>query len=226
ARYAAEPVGNVLTPLAVVGGVWLWRRGQRNMVGLLLLPIALNGIAWSMSSYPMEASRVVVYAAPAVLFLIAAGIPPTLNWLSGWGRLAPVTVIVLVLVPAGLTALVLVKPWGRLDSRTPTAFVLERRLPTEPVVGTLWEQEYYCRHLGPYYRTLALQPTEPLSFPPAARLNHNGTESADSVDSLWILSSPNAEEREAQISMLNPSGPWRVVEQYPFRDVVVLRLRR
>jgi hypothetical protein len=215
-RYAAEPVGNALSALAIIGGVWLWRRGERRLLGMLTWPMALNLVAWLLCSYPLEASRVVVYLAPAMLLLIAAGMPPALAWLRQWGRVPQIAVITLALVPVGLTVLVLFKPWGRLDSATPAAFVLQHRSADEPVVGVLWEQAYYFRELGLFYRTLTQEPTEP-KFLPATSGN---------VRSLWLLTSNRSQEQMAHIGLLEPSGEWEIVERYLFRNVAVLRLRR
>jgi hypothetical protein len=89
-RYASEPTGNVLSVFAGVGAVWLWRAGQRRVLAFLLLPLGLTGLAWLAHQYPFGAQRVVVFAAPAALLLIAAGLPPTFRWLSG--RAWPVAV--------------------------------------------------------------------------------------------------------------------------------------
>ena len=226
ARYAAEPVGNVLSLVAVVGAIALWRRGQTPLVGMLVWPIALNAVAWLLSSYPLASSRVVAYAIPAVLLLIAAGIPPAFAWLSRWGRLPQFALVVLLLVPSGLTARILFKPWNRFDSRTPTAFVLEHRHANEPVVGMLWEQAYYCRGLGPYYIALESLTAGPqLLMPPRGRPGHEELKIAN-AKSLWLLSSLDPEAQTAHVAMLQPAGEWQIAERHEFRDVVVLRVKR
>src|SRR5207247_607654 len=58
-RYAAEPVGNVLLPLAIVGGIRLWQDGRRRLVAFLVVPVALNVLGWLLHSYPLDGSRVV-----------------------------------------------------------------------------------------------------------------------------------------------------------------------
>lgn len=173
---------------------------------------------------PSGALRVGIYAAPALLLLIAAGIPPALSWLARWGRLAPLGLVVVLLVPVGQAFWVFVKPWERLDSKTPTAYVLEHRNADEPVVGMWWEQAYYCRHLGPLYRQLATRPEEPPSLPPEAALEPDGTPSGDTVASLWLLSFSDPEAQAAHVHALKPNGAWLVVERHVFRDIVVLRV--
>jgi hypothetical protein len=225
ARYAAEPAGNVLCILGAIGFVVLWRAGQRRLIGLLLWPIALNAVAWLLGSYPLGALRVVVYAAPAVLLLVAAGIMPAMSWLNRRGRLAPLGLVAVLLVPVGQTLCVFVKPWTRLDSCAPTAYVLEHRHPDEPVVGTLWEQTYYCRGLGPLYRLLPPNP-EPPSLPPAAILSADALAALDGVDSLWLLCSHDPKLQAGQVEQLSAGKPWQIAERIAFRDVMVLRLRR
>ena len=182
--------------------------------------MALNVVAWLTSSYPLDASRVVAYATPAALVLIAAGIPPVWSWFRAWGKFAPVPLLALLLAPVALGALRTVRPWNRLDSAAPTAFVLGQRQPDEPVVGIWWEQRYYCRELGPLYRDLVTLPTEPPSPLPAAGAI------GECVQSLWLLSSHDPVEQQAHLAQLRPSANWRMAAAYPFRDVVVLHVRR
>jgi hypothetical protein len=221
-RYAAEPAGNVLMPLAAVGAVVLWRAGRRQLVGFLLAPVALNVFAWLLGSYPLEASRVVVYAAPAVLLLVAAGVVPVWQWLSRRARFAPLALAAVLLVPAGKTAAQFVHPWRRLDSATPCAFVIQQRRADEPVVGHLWEQRYYCRELGPMYRALLTLPTEPPSPAPAAPVGNEETP----VESLWLLSTNDPREQLDHLAQLRPAATWRVEQAYRFKDVTVLHIRR
>jgi hypothetical protein len=224
-RYALEPAGNALAVLVVVGGVALCRAGHQRLVGILLLPIGLNTIAWLLSSYPLGPTRVNVYAAPALLVLIAAGIGPALAWLREWHRLAAIVLIGVLLVPVGQAIGVFIKPWTRLDSKTPTAFILEHRQPNEPVVGTLWEHAYYCRQLGPLYRAIR-SPVDPPSPAPAAALGPDGIPSEEIVDSLWLLATQDPLQQAGQIAGVHPGGPWQIAERYVFRNVVVLRLQR
>jgi len=228
-RYAAEPVGNLLVFLAVVGAIHWWRQGQRQLLGILLWPLALNVVAWLLGAYPLGAVRVVVYAAPAALLLIAAGIAPTLTWLSSrWGRLPKAALAGLLLVPAVTTLVLLVRPWTKLDSATPAAFVLEHRRVDEPVVGTRWEQAYYFRELGTLYRSLTTVGTEPPTLPSAAAQTAHGQPTGRAVTSLWLMGEVinPAERHEAYLMLLRPAGRWRIVAEYPFRDVTVLHVQR
>ena len=129
-RYAAEPAGNVLCVLGAIGLIALWRAGRQRLIGLLVWPVALNAVAWLLGSYPLGALRVGVYAAPAVLLLIAAGIVPAFSWLNRHGRLASLGLVALLLVPAGQALWVFVKPWTRLDS-----CCADRLCPETPTPG-------------------------------------------------------------------------------------------
>jgi hypothetical protein len=223
-RYAVEPIGNVLCPLALVGGIWLWRGGYRWLVGFLVWPLALNAVAWLTGSYPMDASRVDVYATPALLLLLCAGIAPAWSWLRTRANWALVGLALLLLAPVGQTAFTFIKPWKRRDSATPVAFVMERRRADEPVVGTLWEQEYYCRHLGPHFRFLVQLPAFPPTPIAAVALDADNRPTGQSVKSLWLLSTTDPAEQAAQVAALQPGGSWRVVETHDFPDVTVLHV--
>jgi hypothetical protein len=225
ARYTLEPVGNVFCVFAAIGLVSLWRARQRYLLGLLLFPLALNGVAWLHSSYPLEASRVVVYTAPAVLLLFAVGMAQAWAWAVRRGMVAQCLLSLLLVAPLGQAVWVFIHPWGRLDSKAPVEFVLNNREPGEPVVGTLWEQAYYCRRLGPLYRALIVLPTEPTWLPPAAALDDGNTPAGQCVTSLWLLSSSHPEAQSKHINQLWPGGPWEIVESHSFHEVTVLRLR-
>jgi phage shock protein PspC (stress-responsive transcriptional regulator) len=225
-RYAAEPIGNVLFPLALVGAISLWRAGYRRLVGYLVWPLALNALAWLLGCYPMDPSRVEVYAIPSMLLLICAGIAPTWTWLATKVRWAPLALAMLLLAPVGLTALSLVRPWTRRDSATPVAFVLQQRKADEPVVGTRWEQEYYCRNLGPQFRFLIQTPAMPPTPISAAVLDAEGEPTGQRVASLWLLSDHQPKDQASHLTMLQPTGAWRIVDSYAFRDVTVLHVVR
>src|SRR5205807_2351213 len=96
-RYAYEPVGNALSVIAVVGGVSLWRGRQRRLVAFALLPVALATLAACVRQYPLGAFRVMIFAAPGLLLLTAAGMPPALTWLRRCGRFAPAALAGVVL---------------------------------------------------------------------------------------------------------------------------------
>jgi hypothetical protein len=225
-RYAAEPAGNVLAVFAFIGAVSWWRQRQRPLLGFLLWPVALNTVAFLLGAYPLGATRVVVYAAPAVLLLIAAGIPPALAFTGRWGRPGRVVLAALLLVPILHAAHILVRPWGRADSATPAAFILDHRQGDEPVIGTLWEHAYYFRALGANYRALMPGPNDPPSPPAAAALGVDGKPTDRPVRSLWLLGGRDPADQAVYLQQLRPAGAWRVATAHQFRDWTVLHIVR
>jgi hypothetical protein len=227
-RYASEPAGNVLSVFAVAGAVGLWRAGHGRVLAFLLLPLGLTALAWLAHQYPFGAARVDVFAAPAALLLIAAGLPPAFRWLGGRAWPAAVLLAALVLFPVLQAGYRVAVPWKRLDSATPAAFVLRQRQTSEPVLGMLWEHTYYFRGLGPMYRVLKLNPTDPPSLPPTASAGMpSGADGRPrAVMSLWLVCLRPVENHDWLLSMLPPADGWSVAQRYPFADMVVLRLVR
>jgi hypothetical protein len=157
-RYCFKPLGQPFAFLALVGGILLWRQGQRKFVVLLVTPIALALAASGVHAYPYGGSRVLVYAAPAVCLLSAAGTPPVLFWLRARCRPVALVLTAFLFLPLGQAGIRLIVPWDRCQSAEATDYVLAQRSPEEPVVGNHWEFLYYFRHLGPQFRMLTEQP--------------------------------------------------------------------
>jgi hypothetical protein len=208
-RYACEPVGNVLVVVAVVGGAALWRGAQGRLAAFLLAPPGLAGIATLLGRYPLGATRVMVFAAPAVLLLIARGLPPSLAWLKRFGRLAPIALTGIVFFPVAQAAYRACHPWERADSARVAAFVREQRHQGEGVRGTNWEHDYYFRTLGADYSPLG-----------------SAGPKADSADRIWLVASgKTCEERNAWLSQVAPPGCWRVLDHAEFRLTTVYHLQ-
>jgi hypothetical protein len=226
-RYAAEPIGNVLIGAAVVGAFALWRNGQRRVLAFLLLPLAMTALAWLLGQYPFGATRVMVFAAPAVLLLTAAGLPGLFAWLGQRTRLGSWGLAALLLFPAGQAAYRLVVPWPRLDSELPAAFVLRHRQADEPVLGTLWEHTYYFRELGPLYRQLSPPPNYPPTLPPTFDLQSMKVDDdGHHVTRLWLVF-PRCAGAAAALARGIPSrGPLAILGRYEFRDMTALYLGR
>jgi len=226
-RYAAEPIGNLLIVAAVVGAVVLWRAGHRRVLALLLLPPAMTALAWLVRQYPFGATRVMVFAAPAALLLIAAGLPAIFAWLQRRARFAPLLLAGVLVFPALQAGYRIVFPWARLDSARPAAFVLRQRQADEPVLGTLWEHTYYFRNLGPLYRQLRPSPNYPPSLPPtfdcqSGQVDDEGRH----VTRLWVIGVRGHVEPQATLWWIPPRGAWGVVRRYDFRDMTALHLER
>jgi Dolichyl-phosphate-mannose-protein mannosyltransferase len=148
-RYCCAPTGPFLAAIAVLGTVSLWGQGQRAIVALLTVPIVLALFASCLGAYPYGGVRVLVYAAPALILLIAAGLPGAFAWLRARSRLATLALAGLLLAPAGLTGYRLVVPWQRADCASAAGYVLGHRQPTDGVTCNHWEYLYYFQHLGP-----------------------------------------------------------------------------
>ncbi len=77
--YCCVPVGGVLAGVVVVGGIVLWRYGQRTALVLLIAPAGLALFAAFLGRYPYSGSRVLAFLTPAVVLLIGAGLAPRSN---------------------------------------------------------------------------------------------------------------------------------------------------
>ncbi|HUY35221.1 MAG TPA: hypothetical protein VMV69_20920 [Pirellulales bacterium] len=152
--YVCKPVGLLLAPLAVVGVVVLWRRGARDVLLLLLAPIGLAYAASCLQSYPYGGMRVMAYAAPAIVLLVAAGVPPSLDWLRARRPIAAVALTALLLIPPARAAYYVARPWPRADCAAAADYVTRARRPSDPVVSNHWEYLYYFRGLGPAHMPL------------------------------------------------------------------------
>ncbi len=172
--YCLRPIGGVLIGVALVGGVQLWRRGQRHLVTLIVVPVLLAAVAALLHAYPYTGARVMVYALPGIVLLTAAGVRPVWAWVVAssvsrprWGKQAACLLQGLVLVPL-LAPMILslyrtALPWPRADTAGAAAYVLAERRPEDAVAGNHWEFEYYFRHLGSAYHLLDRWPELKLS---------------------------------------------------------------
>jgi len=197
------------------------------VLAFLVLPLAMTGLAWLARQYPFGATRVMVFAAPSAVLLIAAGLPALFAWLGRRARFAPLLLAGVLAFPALAAGYRVVRPWARLDSARPTAFVLARRGADEPVLGTLWEHTYYFHRLGPLYRQLAPPPNYPPSLPPtfdcrSGRVDEDGTR----VTSLWVVGVRGDVEQPQTLAKIPPPGAWEVTETFAFRDMTVLHVAR
>jgi hypothetical protein len=205
-RYCCEPTGTVLTALAVVGAIGFWRERRRRLLVLGLAPLGLALLAAFVRAYPYGGVRVVVYAAPVLILLIAAGVPVVVPWLRARHTWAPLALYPLLLAPAVLAGQLVLFPWERADCATASLYVRNQVRPGDVVTGNSWEYLYYFRKLGPRY--LPLEEWHPQ--PPQRRV--------------WaVISAANPDERRQLIAHFVPSG-WRLEHAAEFEatDVFVL----
>jgi hypothetical protein len=147
-RYCCEPVGAALAGLAGVGGALMWQRRRRGLVVLFAVPVVLAFAASCVKAYPYGGTRVLVYAAPGIVLLIAESVPPILAWLQARTRLGTAAFAGFVLLPLPFALYRTVAHWPRADSAGAAAYVLAHRQPAEIVAVNSWECLYYFRHLG------------------------------------------------------------------------------
>lgn len=225
-RYCCEPVGQVLLLPFLLGIRSLWRRGQRELVLLLGIPILLPLIASFAKAYPYGGARVLVYATPALVLCIAEGVPRCIalgmqlrSWLTARGsrfwlpssslsaRLAYWCAAAIFLAPVGRAVQRVVSPWQRADCAAAAAYVLVHRQPGEEIISNHWEYAYYFRHLG---HDFSLE-----NHPPRSNEHR-----------LWVVATAGTwPERESVLDAVRP-GDWRVAEQHDFPLSSVFLLSR
>jgi hypothetical protein len=143
-RYAIRPLGNLLAPLAVIGAIRIGRSDGR-LLTLLLAPLGLGLLAALLGKYPYGGMRVTVFAAPALILCVAAGVVPTWAWLRARHRLAPWLLVPLLALPFGRMAYRTAVPWPREDYRAAVNHVRSAARPEEPVAADAWAVPYYAR---------------------------------------------------------------------------------
>src|SRR5207244_8295674 len=121
----------------------LWRQERRDFLLLALAPLALNLIAALAHGYPYGGCRVCAHAAPALALVVAAGVVASVEASPRRANLLAAIAIATLLLPVGLTAYRLVKPWERFDCAAASAYVEAHRWPGERVYGNHWAVEYY-----------------------------------------------------------------------------------
>jgi hypothetical protein len=209
-RYCCKPVGQALTVLAVPGAIMLWRHGRRTVELMMVLPLALNLAAAFLHRYPFGGARITVYAAPAVLLLGAAGVPPVRVWLGTRSQLLGVGLAILLALPLASSLWQVVYPWREADIPAAEAYVRCQRHPGELVLGNDVAQQYYFRRLGSSFHLLD---GSPMPSPQSERL--------------WVVMTvalPRA-ERVRMASHLAPRG-WHLLQEREFPYTTVLLFAR
>jgi hypothetical protein len=207
-NYCCRPTGTALFPLALLGGVALWRAGQRRMLVLLTVPVALALLASYFQAYPYGGVRVLAYGAPAVVVLLAAGLPPVWAWLAPRPRLAALVLAAVLWAPVGLTAYRVVVPWQRPDAAAAADYVLTHRRQDDGVAANSWEYSYYFRRLGASYT-----PIDRLKLAPGPRR-------------LWLVVTAYEAAARAGVARAVEAQAYRVVGQQHFLFASVFLLEQ
>lgn len=207
-RYGFDPLGQCLMPLAFLGGLYWWRRWRRELVAALVIPIVLALVASGLHAYPFGGARVMVYAAPALALLIAAGVPVAWEWLRVRPRWRPglAILIALLLAPVAESAYRVVQPWPRPECDRAAAYVLAQRQPGDAVAANHWEYEYYFRCLGADFQPVDQQ--------------------RDSLERLWVVLTGMTPETEARWREEVTSNAWTLARQQAFFQTSVYLLCR
>jgi hypothetical protein len=228
-RYCCDPVGQVLIVVAMIGVGNLWRQGRRAGLALLVTPIGLALLASFLRAYPYGGARVLAYATPAVILLIAAGVVPVFRWLTELAqrggdesehgslpraarlrrlaRLGVLGLTLLLLAPLGRAVQRVVFPWPRAECARAAAYVLTHRRPDEAVAGNHWEYAYYFRHLGSSFTLLEGRPH---ILP----------------NQLWLVTTAGTLADRLKVAHELPPGDWRTLEQHEFPRTTVFHLSR
>jgi hypothetical protein len=232
-RYCCKPWGQPLAILAVIGAVWFWRTGRRREVLLLVGSVAAAFLAACLRAYPVGGHRLMAYAIPSVVLLIAAGAGPTLAWWNRRSRFAALVLGLFLLTPCTESVRRLFHPWDRPDVRSASEYILAHRRPGETVTGTTWESVYLFRRLGEEFQFPCDQCEPALDrlglIPESARPLRYALHQADHLppgERLWVMVNAEAPgSREGLEASARKSG-WAVREATEFHQVWVLLLER
>jgi hypothetical protein len=148
-RYCLKPHGEGPLVLALLGVLALWRGGRRGAVLALSAPLGLALAAGLLGRYPYTSTRLMVFAAPAVCLLAAAGAGWALDGLRSLARPACLLVLGVLLLPAGQAAQSVVRPWSAPDVPGAVERLSALRRPDDPIFTQSCVCRYYLRHLGP-----------------------------------------------------------------------------
>ena len=230
-RYSLKPFGQFLAPLVLVGAWMLWQGRRRRLVVLLLLPIALALAASFLGAYPYGGTRVLAYAIPAVVLLIAASALPTWQWLLARCRPAAALLAVLLAAPVVSGVYCAAVPRERADAAGATAHVLHYLQNTDAVIANDWEFAYYFRQHGDCFHLAMPTPDEPgCRLAPRADWHTpfalQAHQSRANAERIWLIAkAPTAAGRQAYLDAL-PAGTYHIRERHEFRRVTVVLLER
>jgi hypothetical protein len=245
-RYCCRPTGQVLAALAVAGAILLWRRGQRSWVALLTVPVGLAVVASFLHAYPFGGTRVLAYATPAVVLVIAEGAAFLMAWLRQRAplepddfRLSPGTENHVAL-PGGAirgTDFGAVIPWSNLAGLAVAAVLLAPAACTAYRVVVPWDRAdcqgaaaYVLAHRRPgegvvanhweyryYFRHLG---------PSLKDYQEMVAAPGQAGNRLWLVTSGDSADQRRFFAQYLPPGDWRPLEEREFARTTVFLLQR
>jgi hypothetical protein len=203
-RYALVPFGQVLAPVAVVGAVRLGRLDP-TLLTALLAPLGLAFVAALLGRYPYGGARVCVFAAPALILLVAEGVPVCGDWLCRRSWLGPAVLFIVLVLPIAQTAYRIAVPWPRADFRAAVDYVNSQFREGDLVASDHWEVLYYTR--GREERVC--EPREIADRRPTR---------------VWVLTGTDPGVGERRLRQVPPD--WQRVDARTFRGTVAVRFER
>jgi hypothetical protein len=231
-RFACKPLGQLLAVLAVIGAIRFWHDGQRRLVVLLLLPIFLALTAACRRDYPYGGARVMAYAVPAIILLMAAGTPSTLAWLKARGRLgwARAALVLLLLSPLAVAMQRVAVPWERADAATAAEYVVSQRRPGDCVISNDWEYLYYFRDLGPGFRMSMCDPRAAgcclVANDEAGQFRLLEDLFASPGERVWVLAKAlTPEKRQDYLNCMSADG-WHIVDRREYTRITLVLMER
>ncbi len=144
-RYNLIPFGQLLAGLFIVGSVISWKKREFAWLAVLLVPGILVFFASCMNKYPYGGSRLEIFLAPALILMVATGIPAAYDWLQQRMPMGRCVLTALLLMPAFQAGYRCVIDWPRADCASAAEYVLNHRKPGEALIINHWEFEYYFR---------------------------------------------------------------------------------
>lgn len=215
--YARPFAGGILAVPAVAGAIVFWREKKRELLVLILAPMAFALVAALVKSYPYAGTRTMVYSLPGLTLLIGAGLLPVIRLLNARLPAIPGRVLMLLLLFPFACTLVFslytaAVPWKRSDTAGASAYVLAHRLPGDVITANHAEYEYYFRNAGPAFTT----DIDAATRAPATAGPHR----------LWLVLTASSTEGRAEIADLVLKRGWRMEDDREFEKASVFLLSR
>ena len=196
-NYLWQPVGGVLLPLAVLGGVCCWRTDRRPELLCLWLPVLMALAASFLHRWPFGGNQQMVFAAPAALLLAGEGIESLRRRLTRWHARVGWIVVASLLLPG------LVDAAYRIG--TPRL-----RHEVRPVI------EFVQRHLHPGDQLLVFCAAEVAFY--TGRDFRNASVEPDPSARVWLIGTGVGSDRypaQGLLDQLRARRPrLRVIEEY------------
>jgi hypothetical protein len=169
-NYFWQPLGLIIAALTITGGAVLWRHRRRAELAIFALPVAAALAAAAFHRWPFGGNQHMVFAAPGVLLLTAAGLEATRRRLESTRRGAGAVAVALVLLPGVAQAIYhLARPRERHEARPAIEFLMAEREPGDQLL-------VYCPAEFEFYTGTNPPPLQP---EPATRVWFIGTRSGD-----------------------------------------------